>query len=286
MSGQRVVVLGRGPVSASDPVVTADDLGLTRGDGCFDATLVVARPDGPLVMDWDAHLARLARSASAMGLDLPPEDAWAGALDLLLDGWTGTGSVLKFLLTRGRETEPAGPTAILTLTELDEHTVRQRPGLKVITLDRGHAADAHAAAPWLLGGVKTLSYAVNVAVRREAERRGADDVLFLSSDGYALEGPTSGLVWLRDGRLGTTPEGATGILHSITVAKAEAGAAAAGTPMARALLTREELDTCDGLWLLSSGRGVAPILELDGRAVLVDAAMTGRLLEWTGFDHL
>ena len=41
MTEQVVAVLGRGVVPRDTPLLVADDLGLTRGDGCFDACRVV-----------------------------------------------------------------------------------------------------------------------------------------------------------------------------------------------------------------------------------------------------
>ena len=58
-------------------------------------------------------------------------------------------------------------------------------------LDRGYDSDVAERAPWLLLGAKTLSYAVNMAALRYARKHGADDVIFTSSDGRVLEGPTS-----------------------------------------------------------------------------------------------
>ena len=63
-----------------------------------------------------------------------------------------------------------------------------------MTLARGLPADGVADMPWLLAGAKTLSYAVNMAALRHAERHGAGDVIFVSSDGHVLEGPRSTVV--------------------------------------------------------------------------------------------
>lgn len=282
----RVVVVGQERLhQVGDALLRADDLGLTRGDGCFDATLVRRAAGGRLVVhDFEAHLARLGRSAGALELFVPDPAAWRRALDLLLDGWTQPDAILKFLLTRGNETEPGtGPTALLTLAATDLATLSQRAGLRVVTLTRGTRSHGFNNAPWLLGGTKTLSYAVNMAAKREAVRRGGQDALFVSTDGYALEAPTAGLVWLADGVLGTTPLTGTGVLASITVAAAEAGAKANGHPWRRELLPVSELPHCDGLWLLSSVRGAAPIVELDGARVGQDVAMTQTLREWAGF---
>lgn len=272
-------------LDGSAPLLRPDDLGLTRGDGCFDVANIRPGTTGPAVADLEAHLARLARSAAALEITIPARPAWLAALDVLLAGWDGAEAVVKFVATRGPEAEPQlGPTAFVSLVALDPSVIAQRAGIRVITLDRGFDSTAFMAAPWLLGNVKSLSYAVNMAAKREAARRGAHDVIFVSRDGYALEGPNSGLVWLISGVLGTTTLVGTGILDSITVARAEAGATSEGQPWQRGLLPVDELATVDGLWLLSSGRGVAPVTELDGRRLPVNTVMTRRLRAWTGFD--
>src|SRR5690606_37196164 len=96
----------------------------------------------------------------------------------------------------------------------DFSRVRQT-GVRVVTLDRGCDLDVAERAPWLLLGAKTLSYAVNMAALREARRRGADDAVFLSTDGFVQEAPTASLI-LRFGNRLVTPAPAGGILHVTT----------------------------------------------------------------------
>ena len=66
-------------------------------------------------------------------------------------------------LTRGLG-EGAPPTALALLAAVPAETLRQRAdGISVVSLSLGVPADFRAHAPWLLGGAKTLSYAVNMA---------------------------------------------------------------------------------------------------------------------------
>ncbi|GAB49280.1 aminodeoxychorismate lyase [Mobilicoccus pelagius] len=276
MTQQQVVaVMGRGALDPAEPVVGADDLGLTRGDGCFDATRIEWDGEGWLAHDLDEHLERLRASATALGIDAPSDDDWFELVGDALERWTGGEVGLKMVLTRGEEHRGHRPLAFLTLTEIDEHTLRQREGISVVTLSRGYASDAFDGAPWLLGGVKTLSYAVNAAARREATRRGADDALFVSSDGYVLEGPTSAVVWLKDGTLTTTPVGATGILDSIS--RRAIWAADVPWTLEERLAPVSDLLAADGVWFVSSVRGLAPLVELDGQALTSDVEATSAL---------
>src|ERR1700712_76543 len=194
-----VAVLGTGVVEADAAVLPADDLGLTRGDGCFEANRVLTDQAGNHRIDQlEQHLDRF--GVSCAGLDLPAPDraAWCRLIDELLSSWDEPGeAMLRLMLSRGRESVPTGPvTGIATLTPVTERVLGQRRnGIAVICLGRGTASDAYAGAPWLLGGVKTLSYAVNVAAIRVAGARGAEDVIFTSSDGFVLEAPTATVVW-------------------------------------------------------------------------------------------
>ena len=290
MSAQQLVgVVGRGVFPAGHLVVTADDLGFTRGDGVFDATRVVTRPDGSSTIDHlDLHLDRFDASILGVGGQLVDRDAWKATIDEALEQWTTPGeAVLKMMYSNGQETQhPAGaltPTEVFTITQLGEGIDRDRAGVKAITLNTGRSSTAFHQAPWLLGGVKTLAYAVNVAAKREAHNRGADDVLFVTTDGYCLEAPTSALVCLIDGTLVTTPIEGTGILHSITQRTVFDTAAADDFSTDVRLLTVDEVLDSNGVWFLSSVRGVVPVLELDGKELPKHDQLTMRLREWAGF---
>ena len=280
---QLVALLGIGVVDDPDrAVLCADDLGLTRGDGCFDATRVVTDPDGTSVIDHlDTHLDRFARSAAGLDIEFDRE-AWRSLVADAATAWTHPGeAVLRVMLTRGREASPADPvTGLLTIAPLHESALAGRAGISVTTLDRGHAADMFTEVSWLLGGIKTLSYAINIAAGREARRRGADDALFVSSDGFALEGPRSALLWRTGDRLATTPIDGTGILASITQAAVFERAAAEGVSVSYELITVDDLVRSDGAWMLSSGRLVAPILQVDDVQLSSDLAWTDRVWGW------
>lgn len=273
---QLVAVLGRGIVDASEPIVTADDAGLVRGDGCFDATLIGG---DKRVWDVDEHLARFVRSCERLALPIPDVDAWQKLIDEAVAAWDGGEAALKIVTTRGPE-HGGCPTAFLTITAVTQKLIAERDGIHVITLDRSYASDAFADAPWLLGGVKTLSYAINAAAKREASARSADDVIFTSSDGYVLEAPTAAVIWQRGDHFYSTPHGATGILGSISQAKVFRSL---GGRADYRLGTPDDLLAADGIWLVSSVRGTAPLLSLDGRLVTHSAERTAFVRSLNGF---
>lgn len=262
-----LAVLGQGMVDVSTPVIRADDAGVTRGDGCFEGIRVRTDASGHTAPDkLDRHLARMRRSAAA--LEIPfAEDAWRELVDTACAGWSAPGeAALKLVLSRGPAAGTA-PVGFLTITPLNGDYPRQRrDGIRVVTLDRGVVSDAFASAPWLLGGVKTLSYAVNMAAQREAERRGAEDAIFVSADGWVLEATTGSVVWAAGRTLHTTPVDGTGILAGTTQQLLFDRAESAGWRTASTLARVDDLHAADVVWIISSVRGPVDVIELDGKA--------------------
>lgn len=266
-------MLGRGLVPAGEPVLRGDDLGVLRGDGLFETMhLRGGRP-------WlrDEHLTRMARAAAAVELALPPAAALVELLDTICAGWPAeVEGALRLVCTRGPE-DGGPPTVYATLAEVPAAArAARRDGISVATLPLGVPAVARTGLDWLPAGIKSTSYAVSTAARRWARRAGVDDVLWVSSDGYALEGPTANVVWLAGDTLCTVPAADTGILPGTTAAWLLGHAHELGLAAAERLVTPAELAAADGVWFTSSVRGLTHLRNLDDTD-LPDSPLTPRL---------
>lgn len=274
-----IVTVGGGRAAPDLPLLHADDLAVLRGDGVFETLLV---RDGAVCL-LDAHLQRLARSAELMDLPAPDPAQWRDAVATAVRQWTAAGEgALRLIYSRGRESGSA-PTAYVMITPLPARIASaRREGVAALTLDRGLPAQGQPM-PWLLAGAKTLSYAVNMAALRHAAKQGADDVIFVSSDGYVLEGPRSTVVLVEPGRM-VTPPPSQPILRGTTAEALFEVARGAGHRCEYASLRVADLVAAQDIWLVSSITLAARVHTLDGRVLnpqlpddeflqLVDAAI-------------
>jgi len=257
-----VAVGGRGIVDPDEPVLNADDEALLRGRAAFETTRVYAGSPFKL----DEHLARLAGSAARIGL--PPVDVeeCEKLARSALDDAGEPEAVLRLYWTAGREGS-GRPTALALVSSVPPQLEELRAqGIKLIALPLGLQADLRAFAPWLLGGVKSTSYAVNMAAEAEAKRRGADDAVFLASGDIVLEGPVTN-VWWRLERVLYTPALELGILAGVTRATLIAEAARLGYEVSEGDFPLEHMAAAEEAFTSSSVREVMPAIELDGRPV-------------------
>lgn len=275
-------MLGTGVVAPDTPILRADDLGALRGDGIFETMHV--RAGSPWLLD--EHLARMAGSAARMQLTLPPDEQLRELAAQAVAAWpTDTEGALRIICTRGAESG-SPVTVFATLGPVAEPMRRaRREGVAVLTATQGFPVDLRARSPWLLAGAKTLSYAVNMASLRWAASEGADDVLWTSTDGYALEAPTATLLWLDGDTLFGVPVASTGILPGTTARWLLDHAGELGWRTAERLVTPAEVAAADGAWLTSSVRGIAGIRTLDGAALKTDPDTTTRIRNLLGFPE-
>lgn len=277
-----MAVIGRGVVPADSPILRADDLGVLRGDGVFE-TMHVRWGEPWLLTE---HLDRMAVSAARLDLDLPERDDLAALVAEACKAWLATGTdeaeaFVRLVCTRGPE--GGGPvTAFATVASVGAavHAAR-RDGVRLAAANLGVTADVRTSAPWLLGGVKSLSYAVNMASSRWAVQHGYDDVLWVSADGYALESPTASLIWLERGTLYTVPT-TTGILPGTTARHLLSRVGELGWHTAERMIRPAELEQVAGAWMTSSIRGLVEIRELDGRK-LPEPSHTAQLRTLIGY---
>ncbi len=251
-----VAATGRGLCDPEEPVVRADDEALLRGRAAFETLRVYSgRP-----FRLPEHLERL--EASARRIELPRiERADLEELVSLVLPHSGPGDVvLRLIWTAGPAEGP--PTGLALLSEV--------PGWIDDVRARGAGAvsllGVRAEVPWLLPGVKSTSYAVNMAAEAEAKRRGADEAIFVDSNGVVLEGTVTN-VWWRYGRTLYTPSLDLGILAGVTRAALLELAPALGYDVEEGVYPLQVLLEAEEAFTSSSVREVMPVVDLDHRPI-------------------
>jgi 4-amino-4-deoxychorismate lyase len=201
-----LAVSGRGLVDPDEPVLRADDEALTRGRAVFETIRVYAGAPFRLRQ----HLARLAQSAAAVGIAAPDEEELRRLAALALHEGAIPDAVLRLYWTPGApdDRKPIGLALVSAIPEWIE-PARQR-GQRLAALEYPRRATS-----WLLAGTKSTSYAVHMAAELEARRRGADDALFVDTEGVVLEGPVTNIWWRSETTL-FTPSLELGILAGET----------------------------------------------------------------------
>ena len=248
-----LAVSGRGLVAPDDPAIRADDEALLRGRAAFETLRVY----GGHPFRLETHLDRLEASAVAIGLPAVESDDLASLAGLVLAEAGAADAVLRLVWTAGPLEGP--PVGLALVSEIPDwiEAVRAQ-GARAVSL-----LGVRAAVPWLLPGVKSTSYAVNMAAEAEARRRGAQEAIFVDGEGIVLEGTVTN-VWWRTGETLHTPSLELGILAGVTRAALLELAPRAGYDIVEGAYPLESLLEADEAFTSSSIREVLPLVEVDG----------------------
>jgi branched-subunit amino acid aminotransferase/4-amino-4-deoxychorismate lyase len=246
-----VAVAGRGLVDPHEPVFRADDEALLRGRAVFETARVY---DGRPFM-LAAHVERFARSAAQVRLPSPDAAECARLAELVVAAAVTRNLSLRFYWT--------GATLVATAAEIDaELEERRASGLRLAVVRWSTGT---------LAGVKSTSYAENMAAQDEAAERGADDALLVAHDGTVLEAPTAN-VWWREGDRLLTPSLDLPILAGVTRAVVLELAHAEGYSVEEGVFPLARLTAAEEVFLTSSIREVMPVAAVDEQAFALGPA--------------
>ncbi len=263
---------------ASEARLPVLDHGLLYGDGVFEGIrFYYGRP-----FRLDAHLARLARSARAIALDLPLErPVLAAAVDALIDALGAGEGYLRLVVTRGVGALGISPAScqapnvfiIAAPLQLVDEATRALGARVIVASTRRLPLDG------LDPRIKSLNYLNHVLARIEAQNAGADEAILLNAAGRVAEGSADNVFIEHEGVLYTPPvcEGAlAGVTRALILELAEER----GLPCREQPLAPYDLYTADACFLTGTGAELIPVREIDGRPLpQVPGAHFGRLAE-------
>ncbi|MGD0122607.1 MAG: aminotransferase class IV [Candidatus Limnocylindrales bacterium] len=253
------------------PHISAYDRGFQLGDAVFEAF----RARRGVAIELDGHLDRLHRSLAAMAIEMPFEDdaISAGISELLASmGWDGIeppgDAAIRLMVSRGFDaTRGVVPHARGTASVVIQAWPFNPPtaatlekGLRVVT----SVIRRDPSSP--MSGIKTTSRAELVYARIEADRAGADDAIFLTTDGRLTEATTSNIL-LISGGVCATPRLGTALLAGTARAWLVEHGGSAGLRTVEQDLRLEDAFSADEAAICSSIAGVVPVVAVDGRPI-------------------
>lgn len=249
------------------PHLRAYDRGFLYADGVFDSFPVV---DSKGILA-DRHIDRLFRSASAAQIDLPhsKDTIKEWAVETLEESSVQHGAC-RIVVSRGASKQGLSNTHLATdptVVILPHHepakdTDYGQPSEEVARIVSTRTIPPDSVDPKLKG----LDYLINVLAERELVGTDASIGIMLDHQGRVAEGYHTN-VFLRDeqGRI-RTPDivsALAGVTRAVFIEQAEKR----GYDVVEGDVTPTELYTAQDVFVTSSGKGVAAIVELNGRAI-------------------
>ncbi|MDA1183538.1 MAG: aminodeoxychorismate lyase [Acidobacteria bacterium] len=263
-------------VPEAQAVVSVLDRGFLYGDGVFETMRAYRRR----VFRLDAHLERLAASATALSMRLPRTASQIGDdVQRVLDRNDLDDAVVRITVSRGRGRRGPGiagadtPTYVMVAEPLPvdlpaRYTHGVRLGVARIRRVPGDALPASA---------KHTNYLNSILAVEEVSRAGADDAVLLNADQHVTECATANIFCVRQAGVWTPPPSA-GILSGVTRALVLELARHAGLHIEESLFGIDALLDADEVFVTNSVIGLCPVRSVDAKAYLVPGPVSERLV--------
>ena len=270
MTGTHTIVWVDGKRLPSEGThLSARDRGLTLADGVFETM----RSHNGKVFRLEQHLTRIEGALRVLEIPAPAElRDWVSAA---IRGAHAPDASIRLTVTRG-----VGPGGVMVPADPVPSvivTVAPPPAFGSAIYEAGltaQTASGRRNEHSMTAGLKTLSYTDSVAAMLEVRRDGADEALFLDTEGHCSEASASNFFAVIDGQIRTPPT-ACAALPGITRAAVIELAAGMGLTVNDGPLDPARLKFATEAFLTSSLRGIAPLVRLDG--VPIDTGKPGKV---------
>ena len=241
--------------------ISARDRGFTLADGVFETM----KARNGKVFRLDQHLTRIEASLRVLAIPAPAElREW---VDNAIETAHMPEASIRLTVTRG--IAPGGVVPPADPAPTSVVTVGPPPVFGSTIYEDGltaRVASGRRNEHSMTAGLKTLAYTDSIAAILEVRRDGADEALFLDTDGHLSEATASNLFAMIDGRL-TTPPTACAALPGITRAAVIELAAGLGLTVDDRPFDLARFKFATEAFLTSSLRGIAPLVRLDGHPI-------------------
>lgn len=126
-------------------------------------------------------------------------------------------------------------------------------------------------------GVKTTSWAQNLAVNDDVHARGFDEGILLNEEGQVSECTSANIFAIANDRVWTPPLGTSGCLPGVTRAILLEEITIPGLKMEERELSPSDLEDADQVFITSTTRDLLPVLAIDGEALSQERTWFPRL---------
>jgi D-alanine transaminase len=238
------------------------DRGFLFGDSVYE---VLRLYSGRMWLE-DAHFLRLRRSLGALEMPAVDLDDLKDRVHRTIRASNVSEGTVYIQITRGVAPRthafpapPVPPTQLIVVRPYDDGPTAQMR-------DQGVALISLPDQRWGRCDVKSTNLLANVLANEAAHRAGAYEAVLISDDGLVSEATHSSVLWVRDNRLGGTPEGPA-ILPGTTRGHILKLAALEGIPFAPGRISLTELATASEILLVGTTIEVLPVIALDGAPI-------------------
>jgi len=250
-----------------DAFISCLDHSFLYGDGVFETL----RAYNGKIFKLQEHIERLKNGLFILEIKIPPLDFEKIFWTLLKKNGLRD-AIIRITISRGEGKRGIDPNLckepnIVAISEEFKGFRKKYIAATILNIRK----------PYPFPPIKSCNYLPNILAKIEAEKKGVDDGIFLTIDGYIASGITSNIFIVKNNEL-ITPPLSLGILPGITrktiieIAKGE------GIPIFERKFKEDILFGAEEVFLTSTGYEIMPIVKIDSHRYKAYGGLANKLL--------